>query len=431
MIGLSMKTKYQLFTIQVMEYKIKHCLIELQGEVNIPGGNMIFDFNINYQRSLNLGNFLSEVESKPLLKVGVIGDSIMSKVYGGGNYSEPTGEKPPRGGYNTIPRRLYNHIVKKFSKPNFRRIDHNDWTRSILSGADDFTEITGDEILKPHWTNETAGTRYAYTQFPNSYAEITIPDGFENCAIILHRDDNEFNQDYDEISISINGSWVDEINTFKPKLDVNDYGNPFYTKSYLGLEPGNNIIRITKSNSNKTFTLWGIMYWTGQSMILYNHGMGAYSMELYYNSTHDSVVENDYDVIFFQLPGMNEAGKLKTLDETQLYLEKFIKLLDLKDVLYFSTHPMGRNESGINYYTDFVDPTLKDIYIRCKDVILDNTKPYLDVFEMFEKLIIEGGGSLLSGEGGLDYTTDGQHPNTVCAELFSKYIIDKAIGDKL
>jgi hypothetical protein len=416
-------------------------------KAEISGNPMVVNITVNitsasipsaeYLHSFNLDDFLSSIPVKSLFKTGFIGNSIIGRPLGGGNFDEPTGEKPHRGGYNTIPRRIYDNIITNFSAPYYRRIDHADWTRSILSGSDDFTEITGNEILNPDWTNAANGTLYAYCQEPNGYAEINIPDGYENFVIILHKDNNEFAQDYDDnLTVTLNGGDISgygagSIDSYKVKSGAGDYGNPFYTELYEGLPAGINTIRIKKSNTNKTLMMWGIVYWTGNTSLMFNHGISGYDMQQYYDYTNDSIIENNYDAIFFEMPGMNEASGNNTINQIQSALSDFITLLDNKDVLYLSTHPFGDNGAGTNYYTLYNNPTLKEVYYWCRDLLYNNNKPFLNVFKRFEDLIVADGGTLEGGEGGLTYTTDGQHPNILCSGIFADYIIDKAIGDKL
>jgi hypothetical protein len=91
--------------------------------------------------------------------------------------------------------------------------------------------------------------------------------------------------------------------------------------------------------------------------------------------------------------------------------------------MLFSTHPFGDDGSEYNFYTLYNDPaTLKEIYLNIKKAAYNQGLTYIDVFDRFEKLIIAAGGTLEGGEGGLTYTTDGQHPNELCAELFAGYI---------
>lgn len=398
-----------------------------------------FNLYAGMPTDFNLPQFLNTVdETKKLYKIGVLGNSIMANPYGGTSFDdEGAGKRPPIMTYDNIPRRVYDYIKgnqNKWNLPNYRRIDHADWT---LGTPANWTEITGSGVTGLSYDN----TAYKYTQTANEYAEIIIPDGFENAALIFHADDVEFGQNYDDvIAVTLNGGSIAAygdatINTSRVKDHVDDFGNQYFHSQYLGLPSGANTIRITKSATTKTMMVWGVMYWTGNTVWFMNLSLSGYSMRNLYESRVQSVlVENEIDTLFFEITGMNEASNDEPLNTSQKFFE-YINNLSRQfseNILLYGTHPFGDNGAGTNYYTLYSVPnTLKEIYNREKHVAYRQSYIYLDVFKRFESRIIADGGTLEGGEGGLTYTTDGQHPNELCAGLFSDDINDNAIRDKL
>ena len=50
---------------------------------------------------------------------------------------------------------------------------------------------------------------------------------------------------------------------------------------------------------------------------------------------------------------------------------------------------------------------------------------FIDVFKSFETDIIIQGGTLVGGEAGYYYTSDGQHPNDDGADKYDGYLVNK------
>jgi len=385
----------------------------------------VTDFNVN--------DFLSSYdETKKLFKILIWGNSILANYVGGTAFDdEGEGKRPPRLTVNGIPRRIYDYIVDSgdWNIPVFRRIDNGDWS---FNDVGNWTDTDGEDFLVPEYTPAGYATLYSYTQTANEYAEITIPDGYENACLIFHKDDNEFGQDYeDAVAVTINGGDISSygdatINTYHAKYQVNDAGNQFFHSQYEGMPAGANTIRITKANNTKTMTVWGVMYWTGNAVWVINAANGGKSMNaLYLRYIWSQLYDNAPDAVLFEITGMNEASSGKTLNTSQKDFEYNINTINqvTDNVILFSTHPFGDNGAGTNFYQTLSEPyTLKETYQRIQRVIYRRNLSYIDIFGRFETLIIDAGGTLWGGEGGLTYTSDGQHPNTVCTELFSGYI---------
>ncbi len=332
---------------------------------------------------------------KTLTKLIVTGDSLMAND-GDAVYSaddEGVTMRPPRLAYNNFPRRLYDYL--KFNPASYRRIDHIGWT---LGGT--WTDTHGVEFLESPDNNAET---YKWSQTANAYAEFAIPSGFENFAIILHKDDNEHGQDYDDvITVTINGGDISSygsssINSYRTKLVSYDVGNPWYTELYEGLPGGINTIRITKSNNVKTLMLWGIAYWTGNTFMVINAAHGGHTLtDLLRDHKHlnSEVLENNPDAVLFEIPLMNQTGKSQTIDNTMLDLNAIVTLFNGKDLGFMSCNIMADNGAGTNYYTLYPNPNMQQHAEIASKTIWDNRLPYVDVFEIFRRKVINKGGTL-------------------------------------
>jgi hypothetical protein len=306
-------------------------------------------------------------------------------------------------------------------------MDNVDWTKSGT-----FTGTQGTDAYTPIYTN----THWEYTQQANAYCEIVIPDGMENFAIIIQKSTTLQGQPMDStVSVTLNGgsiaahgnSVIDTLYT------TAGWNNPWWTEEYEDLPAGLNTIRITKSNNTDTMMIWGIMYWTGNAFTLHNIARGGATMKYMYDFLTPELMGNNYDTLFFQVTGMNEAGDSVGVDSTQRGFEYTLNLWKqyCENIIVYSTHPFGDNGAGTNYYTLYDTPnTLEEYYNRIKNVCFRYYVPYINIFDYFKKLIEDAGGTLEGGEGGIIYTEDGQHLNTLGAEKFTNNITGNAIGNK-
>jgi len=353
--------------------------------------------------------------TKNLIRIGVAGDSIWANqfvILPSGDEGETN--RPYRLIGNNLARRLYDNL--SWNKPVFERIDSANWT---LSDAGHFTNNDGDDWLEPRYGVENLETAFYYSQTSGAYAEIDVPDGYENFCLVVVRDDNNFTNDHDNsLGVTINGGSIaaygaTTINGRRAKDHASSLGNPFYLEEYAGLPAGANTIRITKQANTDTFILWGLFYWTGNSLVVTNVAHGGLPMENLRYAYKAEVEENAFDAILLQYPGFNEAGNNNTIIESHRQFERYINQNSLLEdrLLVVGTHPMGDDGAGTNYYTTHNDPhTLKEYFNRAKLICSYHNVKYYDIFAYCEKSVNEAGGTLEGGEWTIpDQTSDGQH----------------------
>ena len=342
---------------------------------------------------------------KPLTKIAVAGDSLMANAYGGAPPdNEGSGRWPMRLDVNTIPRRIYDLL--SWNKAEHRRLDDIDWT---LSGA--WTTVNDNSV----WVGFHSQELYHTSVDPSAYAEITIPDGIENFALIGHRRNN-----MGAVDVTLNGGSIavygpSEIDFQRDSTHTNETGSPYYTIEYLGLPSGANTIRISKKADADEVRIWGGFYWSGNTMMLYVVAQGGHTMQDLISQGHFvyDVVENNMDAILFETTVMNEASEPRTVDQSKEDLQFIIdNYMDGKDYMLMNPFPFGDNGSGTNFYTLYSDPTMEETCNGLREIAYANSAPFVNVFDIWKKKIENRGGTLLGGETGLWYTTDGQHPNT-------------------
>lgn len=365
-------------------------------------------------KTLGADSFMSSISryDKPLVKFCVAGDSLMGNYVGGSiptELDEGEGYRPIRLDVNSVPRRIYDHIA--FNKAEHRRLDVVEWNKS---GAWD---TVNDSSV---WEPSHPETLYHKTSNPLSYAEITVPDGSENFAIICQRD-----LGMGVINITLNGG---DISSYGPSsVDLNrirdsaaDRGNPYNTVEYIGLPAGDNVIRITKENNSDEVRVWGGFYWSGVTLIVQNIAHGGHTLgDLINQHLRAEMTENDFDCILFELTMMNELSNSIPASQTVENMNRIISdYAKDKDQLYMTTNPFGDNGSGTNYYTLY--PGMKESVDECIKSLKATGTPYINIFDMFKNKIENRGGTLEGGEGGIYYTTDGQHGNVAgCREWFN------------
>ena len=378
--------------------------------------------NVKIPLSFNLEqtfNSLSKYD-KPLIKLAVEGDSLMANELGGLiPDDEGFGKNPMRLLSNTISRRIYDLL--SWNKPIYRRLD-NGWTWH--GSVAPFTE-----------SGMFSGTQEVYhrMQTYGDYVEITIPDGFENFALICRT-----LKDNGTIGVSINGAlpgtylnplWVEKCGTnavvneslvphylpiapatIDTDKGVSLNGNPYHTVLFHNLPIGQpNVIRLSRVSS--VCDIWGGAYWSGNTLMVMNIAHGGHSTsDLIAEHLEDELYNADYDAVLFELPEMNNTRL--SLDQTLADLQVINTEIENKglDVCYMSCNPLGLSiTSDTNYYADLQDPTQKQINDLVRNFYYETRKPFIDIFEYFRQKIEAKGGTLENGEGGLWYTHDGQH----------------------
>ena len=353
----------------------------------------------------NTEQFLTSISrfDKTLTKIAIEGDSLMANQLGGAIPSaEPLTEQPIRLDTNTVSRRIYDLL--SWNKPEHRRIDNASFTKSgVWSAVNDTT------VWEPAHTN----TRYHKSIEASAYVEYAIPDGFENFAIICQKDEN-----FGNINITLNGGSIatygqSVIDLNRTRGNAGDTGNAYYTEEYTSLPSGVNTIRIAKDANTTEVRVWGIFYWTGNTLMVYNIARGGHSIaDLYLQHIEAELKENDFDAVLYQLTLMNDVGDNIASDTSRSYLDLILKtIIPEKDIAFMSTNPMGDNGSGTNYYADNLTPSMEETNTVLAKYLHDKNIPFIDVFRAFKQKILNRDGTLIGGEGGLWYTTDGQHPN--------------------
>ncbi|HLP86389.1 MAG TPA: hypothetical protein VK153_00730 [Candidatus Paceibacterota bacterium] len=395
----------------------------------------------DFPRSNNYSGIFNSFSrsNQTLLKVGMFGDSIVANSTGGnilaGN-DEGVMMRPPRLTTNNIARRIYDRL--KYNAPIFRRLDHSDWTKSTLSGGNDFSEMLSSAgTYKTPWHPNNTDEKYFRTAQSGAYCEITIPNGKENCCIIYRTDYQENSNNFDSnITVTLNGgdisaygsALLNELRPAETDYEVT-HGFGLNIAEYNNLPAGSNVIRLTKSANTTEFHIWGVAYWSGNTMMLLNTGFGGGSILTLSNLTGQACVKQNYDLGFFELPIMNNSGGGITLANQLRYL--FITLnrttINFNNILFFTPHPFGTNpeNSSTNYYTTYNNPNYLNSARLSMYILAFLGFNYIDTFKLFYYDLTSRGGTLLGGESGLFYTTDGQHPSESGTDKYVSYLINK------
>jgi hypothetical protein len=406
-------------------------------EIKIQQVTIADIMSINYFDYLpteyNINSLITNLSraAQPLLNFAIMGDSIFANSYGG---SIPVDEgdtmRPPRLTFNNMARRIYDKLV--YNAPKFRRLDHADFTRSTLSGGDDFGEET-DNTYCP-WRPCGTYEKYFYTLEPSAYCEITIPDGYEN-FFIMYATREAYGTDMDPaIAVTLNGGDISAygsavLDTYRKTLTgehVRGFGS--MTAEYNNLPAGDNVIRLTKSNDTTAFMLWGIGYWSGDSVLISNlsYGGSATDQHAYYIPQYFNQVA--YDLCIYQMPNMNNCSH--GLDERDHAKALFSILSEPNftrdNALFVTTYPMGTDprDDDPNYYAIYNDPTQQEHTELCIKILCYLGFSYIDAYKYFRLDILSRGDTVENGGGGY-YTSDGQHPSESGADLFDTYFTDK------
>lgn len=390
----------------------QHQIVTINGPgqgVSINGTGKTVDPASIYHNTNNLWPELTRT-TKPLLKIAVVGNSLMGNFIGGSlPVDEGDGMRPMRLTVNNIPRRIYDQL--SWNKATHRRLDHTDWTWSSS-----WSEY--NTVFEPTYTNE----KIYQTSTSGNYAEITVPDGMENFAIIFQKAPS-----LATFTVTLNGGSIasygnSSVVTARTALSGEQNGNPYHIEQYLGLPAGANTIRITKSANGSTGRLWGGFWWTGNTLIVHNLGHGGHTMqELMTEHLRAEVDDNDYDAIIFEVTEINELSQTNDIDQSAVDLQTLLtNHIGATPALIMSTNILGTDPSDgtPNYYVTL--PGHKTLNTRLIG-IAKTQYPTIDVFTGFERIIVADGGSLAAGDGG-DYTSDGQHPNTTGVEIWFNFL---------
>lgn len=371
--------------------------------------------------------------NKPLTRLAFEGDSLTANLIGGSipsNLDEGNTMQPMRLLSNNFPRRMYDAL--SWNKPIWRRLDNINWANS------GFTSFTEADLFD--------GTQEVYytSSVINSYIEITVPQGYENFALICRQKDS-----YGSLNVTINGSapgtypnpyWDAKVLTntvvnssVVPQfLDIGPavidldkpgssiQGNPYYIVEFNNLPTGQpNVIRFTVA-SNVRCDVWGGFYWSGQTLVCMNIAHGGHTTtDLLNDHLQDELFDANYDMIIFEIPEMN--NQRLTLLQTESDLNTIINILKGKNVVYTSCYPWGLSITyDVNMWTFYTNPNLLEVNNLVRNVITSQDEAFIDIFDYFQQLIEARGGSLPTGETGLWYTHDGQHGNIDgCREWFN------------
>lgn len=393
----------------------------------------------------NSGWFLDTIQNNAdnLAIVGIIGNSIMANNYGGENTCS-FGECPPRMTIRNVPTRIYDtlyDLTTGFNEPLYRRIDHGDWSKTGT-----WNDTTGKDMLRPEYgvAGQTFRSNYSYSSTPGATAEIIIPDGYENCAIIYHKAKNWFGADYeDTVTVELNSGSIAAygdtiIDTYRNTAIM--YRDGLYQLTeYSGLPSGANTITLTKGNDTDNLVMWGIAYWTGKAIMVLNYAAGGRDMYALWNQGNwengrllEDLPWRMFDYVIVEMTGMNEAGEANTLNFQQTYTETILNIFRTRPTLIYSTHPFGCSDGSCttNYYTLYDSPVdLKRRYQRFYynnywDIDENNNGEVYNIFQDFEAYYNNLGYTLESGEGAKLHTSDGQHLNSDGTELFIQYLLD-------
>lgn len=390
-------------------------LIVEGGNENIPVDESIQNFydtkvnafadNVIYSNTSGIFGSLTK-NGKKLLKIAILGDSLLANPLGGAlpvEIDEGVGMRPMRLTYNNVARRIYDYL--SFNKATHRRLSHSDWTKS---GA--WTGFSDNTLFEPSYNNEDM---YVST-VANEYVEITVPDGQENFAFICKEGLSQ-----SPLTVTLNGG---DISAYGLTTVINAYaavghtGNPYKVVEYLGLPSGANVIRITRDATTSQSIIWGGFYWSGVTLIVQNIAHGGHTMYvLTAQHIEDEFVRNKFDAVYFEIPELNEMS----LDSIESSSERLKTILGTyfanKDVLISSCNPFGTDptDGTPNYYETSADVfTQKELNSALKKIVLNYQLPFVDLFSLFERKTIGLGGTLENGDAG-QFTTDGQHGNVL------------------
>ena len=287
---------------------------------------------------------------------------------------------------NNIPRRIYDLI--SWNKPIWRNLFHIDWTK------------TG-------WTDDKASVLQRYHNLEHYYlatngatASITIPSGYENFAILCRKSTTA-----GSLNVTIGGVAV-TVGNPNPTMTA-AFNNSFHVEEYLGISPtGDKTLQIESVGVNH---VWGIMYWSGNTLMVSNIARGGYDMGMLKNYWNAEFVQNNPDAIIFEIPELNQLRG--TIEGGLLDLGYFVNELKWKDHCFMGCNALGTDPSDgtPNYWDSYLDPNQRDFNDAFRNLLFKAGEPFIDVFHAFELKVLNRGGTLEDGDCGLWYTHDGQH----------------------
>ena len=406
-------------------------------EINDGGSNSSIPVSFNLDGVLNSMNKYS----KYLTRLAMEGDSLIANAIGGNipiELDEGITKRPIRMSVNNVPRRVYDYL--SWNKPNWRRLDDLDWTNN------GFTSFTEDGMFEgttdSYWKAQSAG----------AYVEITIPDGMEHFALLCRTKNG-----YGTLNVTLNGgsvgTYVNPYYTSKvstnsvvnsvvvpqniergpSQIDLNkgisSTGNPYHIVEFNNLPAGDNILRFTTVTDDRC-DVWGGFYWTGNTLVVMNIAHGGHTTtDLINQHLEDELYNGEYDACIFEVTEINNLRL--TLDQTENDLKAItarLKSLNL-DFVWTSCNPLGLSiEHDTNFYTTYLSPSQEMVNERVRNVLFNLSVGFLDIFQYFKFDIINRGGTLLGGEGGLWYTWDGQHGNENGVKHWFDYIKKIFVG---
>lgn len=349
---------------------------------------------------------INKIEKKRT-SIFVEGDSLMANSTGGTVPNlEPLTQRPIRlNNTNTISRRLYDYL--SWNKPNWRRFDDSAW---IKTGTWSTSNV---EVFEPN------SEVYHTSSVAGSYAELIVPIGFENFSFICR-----MGKLSGTLEVYLNGAIHTTLNTLKDT--AGHTGNPVKTIDVFGMPTGQaNTIRIVnKSDNTNPIYVWGGFYWSGNTLVVYNVAHGGHTLEqLLTNHIDDELVDNKPDAILFQHTLMNDTARItdagNTLTRSKAALTTIMdEKIKGKDMIMMSCQPYGKVPStpSTNFYVNF--PGMETVKDSLKSIVYQKKVAYIDVFDIFKKMIINKGSTLESGDGGLWYTHDGQHQNELGMQMY-------------
>ena len=391
------------------------------------------ELNYTYPITSRTGSFMQSISrgDKPLTKIAIEGDSLMANAIGGTipqALDEGETARPMRLLSNNVARRLYDKI--SWNKPIWRRLDNVAWT---LSGFSEFTESGMFEgTQESYWKAEQAG----------AYVEITIPNGYEHFAIIVRTKSGN-----GKLNVTLNGGvvgtylnpyYTDKVATntivdasvvpqYIPRglsqIDTNKgvsaTGNPYAMFEFHNLPSGDNVLRFTTDDSNRV-DVWGGLYWSGNTIVVMNIAHGGHTTtDLRNQHLTDELYNGGYDCVLFEVTEQNNLSMTieQTISDLTVIVEK-LREIDI-DHCFTSCNPLGLSILyDTNFYTQFTDPTQEELNLAVREFMNEKGIPFIDIFKYFEWHIVNRGGTLSGGEGGLWYTHDGQHGNPAGVKLW-------------
>lgn len=385
--------------------------------------------------------------SKYLTKICCAGDSLIANAIGGSIPSSvdegADNRRPMRLLTNGVARRLYDYI--SWNKPTWRRLDHSDWTKSGWSAFTNSQMNTICQGINPGLWKSTA---------QGSYAEITIPQGYEHFAIIVRLKSGN-----GTLNVTLNGGAVGTytnpyytskvatnsvvnasvvppniargLSTINTNSGTTVTGNIYHIVEYNNLPSGQaNTFRFTTASATEV-DIWGGFYWSGNTCVVMNIAQGGHTTsDLLNDHLPDELFAEDYDAVLFEVTEMNNLRL--SLEQTTIDMQIIINRLREMGVdhCFTSCNPLGLSiEHDTNFYANYLNPSQLDINNAVSGLLKEQAEAFIDIFQYFRWHIERRGGTLLGGQGGLWYTWDGQHGNDAGVKLWFDALI-KVIADK-